>query len=365
MSFGAGVAPWTPTPPVTPDATHDAVIVVPGIMGSALRDTTTGRWVWGLRDLRWVGAAWRHEDGMQPLHLDDDERSGRYDRIEATELLRAPVWAPFLKGIEPYDDLLDAVREVAHPKAVREFPYDWRLPVAVNGARLAEAAHEHLAQWRASEEHARARRSHPDEREARLVFVAHSMGGLVTRAAFAHAASQGSGLAPETRAVVTLGTPFLGSAKAAVILNGDRSGRLPARLRRRMQALSATLPGVHDLLPDYRCVDAGLDVHRLTPTDVAALGETQNLPARRRSSSSACGRRALSCQATALSSGSRSRPYRVCASTAVWCTSSTSHSSVTAMASWLVTATAFLAAGTVPGTARSTGTPLLSLRPWG
>ncbi|MFC5200183.1 esterase/lipase family protein [Streptomyces kaempferi] len=272
VSFGAGVAPWTPTPPVTPDATHDAVIVVPGIMGSALRDTTTGRWVWGLRDLRWVGAAWRHEDGMQPLHLDDDERSGRYDRIEATELLRAPVWAPFLKGIEPYDDLLDAVREVAHPKAVREFPYDWRLPVAVNGARLAEAAHEHLAQWRASEEHARARRSHPDEREARLVFVAHSMGGLVTRAAFAHAASQGSGLAPETRAVVTLGTPFLGSAKAAVILNGDRSGRLPARLRRRMQALSATLPGVHDLLPDYRCVDAGLDVHRLTPTDVAALG---------------------------------------------------------------------------------------------
>lgn len=272
VSFGAGVAPWTPAPPVIRDATHDAVIVVPGIMGSALRDTTTGRLVWGLRDLRWVGAAWRHEDGMHPLHLDDDERSGRYGRIEATELLRAPVWAPFLKGLEYYDDLLDAVRSVTRPRAVLEFPYDWRLPVSVNGARLAEAAHEHLAQWRSSEEHARARLSHPDEREARLVFVAHSMGGLVTQAAFAHAASQGSDLTPETRAVVTLGTPFLGSVMAAVILNGDHSGRLPARLRRRMQALCATLPGVHDLLPDYRCVDAGLDVHRLTPADVAALG---------------------------------------------------------------------------------------------
>ncbi|MEV4038201.1 esterase/lipase family protein [Streptomyces umbrinus] len=257
---------------VAPDVTHDAVVVVPGIMGSALRDTTTGRSVWGLRDPRWLGA-WLSDDGMHPLHLDEDERSGKYCRVEATELLRFPAWAPFVKGFEPYSALLAAVeRTVADPKAVLEFPYDWRLPVAVNGELLAEAAHRHLAQWRASEEHDRERRRHPDGREARLVFVAHSMGGLVTRAAFAHAASQGSDLAPETRAVVTLGTPFLGSVKAAVILNGDRSGRRPARLRRRMQALSATLPGVHDLLPDYRCVDVGADVHRLGPADVVALG---------------------------------------------------------------------------------------------
>ncbi|MFJ2059896.1 hypothetical protein ACIOMM_28675 [Streptomyces sp. NPDC087908] len=257
---------------VSPDVTHDAVVVVPGIMGSALRDTVTGHSVWGLRDPRWLGA-WLRDDGTHPLHMDEDERSGKYGRVEATGLLRFPVWAPFLKGLEPYSALLAAIeRTVADPKAVLEFPYDWRLPVAVNGALLAEAAHRHLIRWRASEEHDRARRRHPDGREARLVFVAHSMGGLVTRAAFAHAVSQGSDLAPDTRAVVTLGTPFLGSVKAAVILNGDRSGRLPARLRRRMQALSATLPGVHDLLPDYRCVDAGTDVHRLGPADVAALG---------------------------------------------------------------------------------------------
>jgi len=260
---------------VSPDVTHDAVVVVPGIMGSALRDTTTGRSLWGLRDPRSWGA-WLRDDGIRPLHLDEDERAGKYGRVEATELLRFPrfpAWAPSLRGLEPYSALLTAIeRTIEDPKAVLEFPYDWRLPVAVNGELLAEAAHRHLAHWRACKEHDEARRRHPDGREARLVFVAHSMGGLVTRAAFAHAASQGSDLAPETRAVVTLGTPFLGSVKAAVILNGDRSGRLPARLRRRMQALSATLPGVHDLLPDYRCVDAGTDVHRLTPADVVALG---------------------------------------------------------------------------------------------
>jgi hypothetical protein len=257
---------------VSPDVTHDAVVVVPGIMGSALRDTTKGRYVWRPHDPRWW-SAWLRDDGIRPLHLDENERSGKYGRVEATELLRAPGWAPVLKGFEPYSALLDAVeRTVADPKAVLEFPYDWRLPVAINGELLAEAAHRHLAQWRASGDHDWARRRHPDGREARLVFVAHSMGGLVTRAAFAYAASQGSDLVPETRAVVTLGTPFLGSVKSAVILNGDRSSRLPALIRRRMQALSATLPGVHDLLPDYRCVDAGTDVHRLGSAEVAALG---------------------------------------------------------------------------------------------
>lgn len=258
------------------------MVVVPGIMGSALRETTGQRRVlWGLEDARWLVSAWRGRgEGMRPLHLDERERSGHYGRVEATGLLRFPVWAPFLHGLEPYDHLLKAVREkVADPAAVLAFAYDWRLPVAVNGALLAEAAHRHLAAWRDSDAHRRARRLHPDQREGRLVFVAHSMGGLVTRAAFAHAAAQGSDLSGDTRAVVTLGTPFLGSVKSAVILGGSRSDPLPALPKRRMQALAATLPGVHDLLPDHRCVDAGRDVLRLTPADVAVLGGDKELAA--------------------------------------------------------------------------------------
>lgn len=211
---------------------------------------------------------------MTPLHVSDLEREGRYGRIEATELLRFPAWAPFLQGLEPYGDLLDLLHEaVADRTAVLEFPYDWRLPVAFNGRLLAEAAHAHLTRWRASDSHQRARRLHPDGRPARLVFVAHSMGGLVTSCALAHAPE----LDKNTRAVITLGTPFLGAVKAAAILNGNRSATLPAVLRRRMQALSATLPGVHDLLPRYRCVDVGLEVRRLTPCDVAALGGDKEL----------------------------------------------------------------------------------------
>ncbi|GGJ69538.1 hypothetical protein GCM10010121_095330 [Streptomyces brasiliensis] len=109
-----------------------------------------------------------------------------------------------------------------------------------------------------------------------MVVMFDSMGGLVTRAALAHEHD----LIPDTRAVITLGTPFLGAAKAAVILGGDRAHPTPALPPRRMQALAATLPGVHDLLPDYRCVDEGLEIARLSPETVEAFGGSKELASR-------------------------------------------------------------------------------------
>lgn len=234
----------------------------------------------GLEGSRWLVDAWTREDGMRALHLDDAERDGRYGRITPAGLLRFPAWMPFLHGFEPYGDLVDAVRSrTVHPAAVREFAYDWRLPVEHNGRLLADEAHRHLTAWRQHAAHQAARDVHGDGRAARLVFVCHSMGGLLARAAFAHAAACGSGLDGETRAVITLGTPFHGAAKAAVILNGNRSDPLPAMPRHGMRRLAATLPGVHDLLPGYRCLDTGTDAEHLTPADVEAIGGDRELAA--------------------------------------------------------------------------------------
>ena len=263
-----------------PDLTHDAVVIVPGIMGSALREASTGRLLWGLEGSRWLVDAWTREDGMRALHLDDAERDGRYGRITPAGLLRFPAWVPFIHGFEPYGDLADAVRSrTVHPAAVREFAYDWRLPVEHNGRLLADEAHRHLTAWRQHAAHQAARDVYGDGRPARLVFVCHSMGGLLARAAFAHAAASGSSLDSEIRAVITLGTPFHGAAKAAVILNGNRSDPLPAMPRRSMQHLAATLPGVHDLLPGYRCLDTGTDAEHLKPADVEAIGGDRELAA--------------------------------------------------------------------------------------
>ena len=130
---------------MTPNVSQDAVVVVPGIMGSALRDTTTGRPLWGLRP-DWYARAWAGRETLRALMLTDDERAGRIGRVAATGLLRFPAFSPVLAGFEPYTTLCDRIRAmVASPKAVLEFAYDWRLPVAYNASRLAAEAGDHLA----------------------------------------------------------------------------------------------------------------------------------------------------------------------------------------------------------------------------
>ncbi|MFF7635971.1 hypothetical protein ACFZB9_22915 [Kitasatospora sp. NPDC008050] len=241
--------------------TSDAVVVVPGIMGTELREAASGRLLWGLSPVR-LAAAWTGPLGLEALHLTPAERAGEYGRVAVGGLLRAVGYAPFLRGIEPYTKLLAGIANVvADPAAVLEFGYDWRLPVAVNGARLALAARNHLTAWQA----------HPAQRSAgqpaQLVFVAHSMGGLVTLGAL-HEDPELSGL---TRAVVTLGTPYRGSVQAVTILNSGLGGP-PVLPRQRMRELSVTLPGVHDLLPRFACLDQGRTVEPLTPEGVGQLG---------------------------------------------------------------------------------------------
>ncbi|MEV7617155.1 hypothetical protein [Streptomyces sp. NPDC089799] len=260
------------------------MVIVPGIMGSALYDTGRGTHVWGLGGISWLVRAWTLPGGLKPLAMTEEELAGKTGRIKATGLLEHSAWTPYLAGIEPYADLVVAVGGcVADPAAVLKFAYDWRLPVAVNGRLLAAAARDHLTAWRRHPAHDRARRHRVDEREGRLVFVAHSMGGLVARSALDPALD--SDLAGDTRGVITLGTPFLGAVKAAVILNSGRG--TPVRLpHRRLRAVCANMPGLHDLLPQYKSVREegrggrgghGDQVRHLTPGDVTAIGGNAEL----------------------------------------------------------------------------------------
>ncbi|MFC9851550.1 esterase/lipase family protein [Streptomyces prasinus] len=244
-------------------------------MGSELYDTTTEKAIWGLANGRWLTEAWLSRDGLVPLRLTDDERAGDHSRVRARRLLQTPAWSPFLRGIEPYHHLIRAVENTtAHRDAVMTFPYDWRLPVAVNGRRLAQEARAHLQRWLSHPAHAAARRQAVDERPARLVFVAHSMGGLVAYAALTRGGD--TDLLTDTRGVMTLGTPFKGSVVAANILNALQGAPLPLPHTRLARA-AATMPAVHELLPRFLCLEDGLDVRHLTPVDVADLGGDKDL----------------------------------------------------------------------------------------
>jgi hypothetical protein len=189
-------------------------------------------------------------------------------------LIEFPFSVPVLGGLEPYGRLIDKLREVnVHPDAVRPFAYDWRLSVRHNAALLAEEMARHLMAWRARPEHADARRSHPEQRDAQLVLVAHSMGGLLVRAL---------GLIPgaldEVRAVVTLGTPFHGSVKAVEMLAIGAGG--PRGLSTQaLRDAARTMPGVYDLLPGYRCMLADGDLVAPVPADFTRIGADEELAA--------------------------------------------------------------------------------------
>jgi len=137
-----------------------------------------------------------------------------------------------------------------------EFPYDWRLSVEHNAGELAKLVVWHLSRWRA----------HPSgSADAKVVLVAHSMGGLVARY-FTHVL----GGASDVRTTVTLGTPYHGSVKAAYILSSGRGAPVPLP-RKRLRRFVRHMPGFYDLLPFYRCVDEGTTARWLQPGDIEDL----------------------------------------------------------------------------------------------
>jgi hypothetical protein len=263
------------------------VIIVPGIMGSELRDVEQDRTIWGFRDLDWYVRAWTTGSGIQDLKLTDAESGGDYGRVRPVGLLRFPGFARYFRGMDPYGPLVKSMRHwVMHDTAVRPFPYDWRLPVSHNARLLAEFTNRCLAEWRRHEAHDMARRTLGKEMPARVVFVAHSMGGLLVRRVCRDYAP-----IEDIRTVVTLGTPFVGAVKAVEILNTGRMPGIPlpsdgpllralqARSDLGVRALVETMPGVHDLLPRYRCVVDGDGARLLTAADVASLGGNRDLAA--------------------------------------------------------------------------------------
>jgi hypothetical protein len=238
-------------------ACADAVIVLPGIMGSQLVDLDADSIIWGLSAKAYV-SLWTSGSLWQKLKVTDDERNGKTNRVKATSLLTAPAFAPLLRGAEPYSRLVAGVRAVAaHRDAVLEYPYDWRLPVAHNAKRLAAVAEQHLGNWRA---HAHGSRA------AKLVLVAHSMGGLIAR--YFTGVLGGSA---DVRHTLTIGTPFQGAVKTVFLLDRGDGASLPVP-RQRLVSLARTLPGIYDLLPSYRCVQEGGATRRLMPADIAGLG---------------------------------------------------------------------------------------------
>jgi pimeloyl-ACP methyl ester carboxylesterase len=244
----------------------DVVVVLPGIMGSTLRHD--GRLVWGPTAgaaLRAVATFGRSVTGLQlPMGIGDDHPC---DGVEPAGLmpdlhLLPGIWTP-VKG---YDCLLSRLRSLGYRDASPDpaapvgnlvaVGYDWRLSCRWNGRWLASRVQPVLERWRAQ--------GGPFA-EARLVFVCHSMGGLVARWYIEH-----QGGAELTRKLITLGTPYRGAAKALVqLVNGVRPGL--GRFGMDLTGFARSLPALYQLVPEYACIEHGDDLAKTTETSVPGL----------------------------------------------------------------------------------------------
>ena len=226
-------------------------------MGSTLRKTVI--WCGRRRRARCCGRSRRSQDRSRPSSCpqdigDDDPCDG----VEPAALMPdrhvlPGIWTP-VKG---YDRLLTRLRSLGYrdidrrpgtpPGNLLPVAYDWRLSYRHTGPWLGAVVEPALERWRAQG---------GPYADAQLVFVCHSMGGLVARWYIEHC-----GGATITRKLVTLGTPYRGAAKALEqLVNGVHRGI--GSLAIDLSKFARSLPSLHQLLPEYACID-----HRRRPRE--------------------------------------------------------------------------------------------------
>jgi hypothetical protein len=237
--------------------TADLIIVIPGITGTALRRDDQMIW-----DLSVAGVAHglsHATDVLEAMSLPEglgDEEPDHAHQLQPVGLIQGwHLWPGFWAGAG-YGQLLRRLRRLhSSPGRIVAFPYDWRLSNRASARRLQRTIETELACWREQPGHA----------DAKVIYICHSMGGLLTRYYL-----EVLGGRDTCRQLITVGTPYSGSIKAIKALTDGLIPLLP-RLNDRLVAVARTLPAVHQLLPTYHCVHTNGEPATLIAADLPDL----------------------------------------------------------------------------------------------
>jgi hypothetical protein len=264
----------------TPAARHhgpdrNPIIAIPGILGSKLRDPSTGALAWGAFEggaadpARPAGARLiaLPIDALRSLAELRDELtpSGVLDKLRI-QLAGIPfdiqAYAGILAtlGAGGYrDEALGLAGEVDYGGdhfTCFQFDYDWRRDNVENARRL----HAFIEEKRATLQREYARRFGIQNADVKFDIAAHSMGGLLARYYLMYGAQDlpADGSLPaltwqgaqRVERVILIGTPNAGSAEALVqLVNGRKIG---PTLPYYSPAVLGTFPSIYQLLPRSR-----------------------------------------------------------------------------------------------------------------
>ncbi len=236
---------------------QDIVVILPGIIGSVLQKD--GKDIWAVSG----EAAWQAlrtmGDSLQQLKIeqDDPEAEDLGDGITATRLVYDAHLIPGLVKIDGYTSLTRLITDNFEvtpgniredkPANLFEFPYDWRRDNRANARILKRLLDERLKQWR----------DYTGLKDAKVILLAHSMGGLVSR--YYLEVLEGW---RDCKVLFTFGTPYRGSINAVnFVANGYK--KLFLDLTEVLRSLSS----VYQLMPIYKALKIGADYQRVAETD--------------------------------------------------------------------------------------------------
>jgi len=265
-----------------PGLMRDLVVVLPGITGSVLcrRGVTRDSQVWGFSAETMSSFLVRQGKHLGILKVPEhDPRSGAPDAgIAATGLISGFHGIYGMGRLAGYSKLTsELVKRFGltpgnawdnRPANLIEFPYDWRLSSRHNAALLRDVVNRRLAIWRKAS----------GEPGAKVILIAHSMGGLVARYYLEVTGDddiRGDGQWRKCRALFTFGTPFRGSVNAVnYVANGYK------KLFLDLTDVVRSCPSIYELMPVYPAIEKGGAWYRPSEVDIPNAYGSYTLAAR-------------------------------------------------------------------------------------
>lgn len=241
----------------------DMIIILPGITGSILQKdgkdiwAVSGQAIWQL-----LTRASKTIDSLTLEQGDDINSDIAIDGVRAVGIMQDTHLVPGLVKVDGYTrtakmvtDNFDVTKgdiyNDADDRAANfyEFPYDWRRDNRATARVLKTLIDKRLKCWREKSGAA----------DAKVILMAHSMGGLVSRYYL-----EVLGGWKDSRALFTFGTPYRGSLNAVNFLaNGYK------KLFLDLSGAMRSFPSIYQLLPIYPAINIDGSYHRVSETPVS------------------------------------------------------------------------------------------------